>query len=312
MSDFPRSLIAFQQRFASEEDCAVWLAAERWPDGFRCPACGHDRAFSLKTKPWTYECSQCRRQTSVKAGTILHGSKLPLTVWFWAAYLMATHSNGLSALQMQKQLGLGSYKTAWLLAAKLRRAMVAPERAPLAGLVEVDETTIAHRTKDDPPAGGRGRSHDGKLLVVGAVEVSGQAPKTYPGRVRLAAIKDFSAQCLHDFITANIVPESTARTDGWSGYSGAKTVDHQPHVIGTMAAHVVLPWIHRVFSNLKTWALGVYHGLRAKHLQSYLDEFVFRFNRRKNRPAAFRSLLTIATSYPPITYNMLITPEPKG
>ncbi len=225
---------------------------------------------------------------------------------------MATHSNGISALQLQKQLGLGSYKTAWLLAAKLRRAMVAPERSPLAGLVEVDETIISHRTKNDPPAGGQGRSHDGKLLIVGAVEVFGLGPKTSPGRVRLATIEDFSAPSLHDFMIANIVPDSTAKTDGWTGYPGAREITHQPHVVGKMAAHVVLPWVHRLFSNLKTWALGVYHGLRAKHLQSYLDEFVFRFNRRKTRHAAFRSLLGIAASLPPITYNMLISPEPKG
>ncbi|MCP5000540.1 MAG: IS1595 family transposase [Hyphomicrobiales bacterium] len=312
MSDFPRSLIDFQRRFADEAACARYLAAERWPDGFRCPACTHDRAFLLKTKPWTYECRGCRRQTSVKAGTILHGSKLPLTIWFWAAYLMATHSNGISALQLQKQLGLGSYKTAWLLAAKLRRAMVAPERSPLAGLVEVDETTISQRTKDDPPAGGGGRSHDGKLLIAGAVEILGQAPKTRPGRIRLAAIADFSAESLHGFMAANIVAQSTARTDGWSGYPGAPGIAHEPHVIGNMAAHVVLPWVHRVFSNLKTWALGVYHGLRPGHLQSYLDEFVFRFNRRKTRHAAFRSILGIATSLKPVTYKMLIAPEAKG
>jgi transposase-like protein len=312
MPDYPSSLIEFQRRFADEAACAQYLAAQRWPDGFRCPACGHDHAWALKTKPWTYECRSCRRQTSVKAGTVLHGSKLALTVWFWAAYLMATHSNGISALQLHQQLGLGSYKSAWLLAAKLRHAMVAPERSLLSGLAEIDETTIAHRTKNDPPAGGQGRSHDGKLLIVGAVEVFNQGPKSCPGRVRLAPIKDFSAESLHGFMTDNIMPKSIAKTDGWTGYPGAPEITHKPHVIGNMAAHIVLPWIHRVFANLKTWAHGVYHGLRAKHLQSYLDEFVFRFNRRKTRHAAFRSLLGIATRLKPITYNMLISPEPKG
>jgi predicted RNA-binding Zn-ribbon protein involved in translation (DUF1610 family) len=312
MSDYPCSVLEFQHRFADEAACARYLADQRWPDGFCCPACGHDRAWALETKSWTYECRKCRRQTSVKAGTILHGSKLPLTTWFWAAYLMSTHSNGISALQLQEQLGLGSYKTAWLLAAKLRRAMVASERSPLGGMIEVDETTIPHRARTDPPAGGQGRSHDGKLLVAGAVEVLGQGPKTSPGRIRLAPIRDFSAASLHDFMAANIVPGSTARTDGWTGYRGADKITHEPHVIGNMAAHVVLPWVHRVFSNLKTWALGVYHGLRAKHLQSYLDEFVFRFNRRKTRHAAFRSVLAIATSAKPLTYKMLIAPEPRG
>src|SRR5208283_4191645 len=133
--------------------------------------CGHDHAWELDTKAWTWECAECHRQTSVTAGTVMHGSKLPLTVWFWASYLMATHSNGISARQMGRQLGLGSYKSAWLLCAKLRRAMVNPARALLSGLVEVDETQISCRTKDDPVAGGQGRDPDGKMQVIAAVEV---------------------------------------------------------------------------------------------------------------------------------------------
>jgi hypothetical protein len=127
------------------------------------------KAWRLETKAWTYECAGCGRQTSVTAGTIMHHSKLPLTAWFWAAYLMATHSNGISALQLQRQLGFRSYKTAWLLCAKLRRSMLAPGRSPLAGLVEVDETEIVCRSKNDPITGGGGRSHQGNILVVGAV-----------------------------------------------------------------------------------------------------------------------------------------------
>ena len=127
MTDFPRSLLEFQQRFPDEKACAAYLAILRWPAGFVCPACGSSRGWALATKAYTHECADCRKQTSVTAGTVMHGSKLALIAWFWAAYLMATHSNGISALQLQKQLGLGSYKTAWLLATKLRRAMVAPE-----------------------------------------------------------------------------------------------------------------------------------------------------------------------------------------
>ncbi len=308
MSDFPRSLIAFQRQFPDDAACAAYLFSVRWPEGFRCPGCGHDHAWRLRTKAWTYECSACRRQTSVTAGTILHGSKLALQVWFWAAYLMATHSNGISALQVQKQLGLGSYKSAWLLCTKLRRAMVDPERNPLSGVVEVDETAVNYRTRSDPPAGGHGRSGVGKLRIAGAVELHNDRP----GRIRLAPIKDFAAASLHPFLAANIAPNNTAKTDGWSGYNRAPGVDHQPHVIGAMAAHVVLPWIHRVFANLKTWALGVYHGLRPKYLQAYLDEFVFRFNRRRTRHAAFHSLLAIGSHTNPVTYKMLIKPELKG
>ena len=307
MTDVPGSLIAFQQHFPDEAACAAYLAAVRWPHGFVCPRCGHSKAWLLQTKAWTYECAGCRKQTSVTAGTILHGSKLPLTLWFWAAYLMATHSNGISALQLQHQLALGSYKTAWLLCAKLRASMVAPERNPLYGLVEVDETEIACRSKNDPPAGGGGRSHQGKILVVGAVEVHDGG--IGPGRIRLQEVPDYSAASLHPVLAANLVSGATAKTDGWSGYPGAPGVNHDPHTVGKMAAHIVLPWTHRVFSNLKTWALGVYHGLRREHFQSYLDEFVFRFNRRRHRQASFRSLLGIAAGHAPLTYKMLISPE---
>jgi hypothetical protein len=130
-----------------------------------------------------------------------------------------------------------------------------------------------------------------------------------PARIRLAAIEDFSAKSLHAFLAAGLAPGATAKTDGWSGYPGAPGVDHEPHVIGPTAAHVVLPWVHRVFANLKTWALGVYHGLRRPHLQAYLDEFVFRFNRRRPRHAAFRTLLAISLALKPAPYNMLIAPE---
>ena len=258
MKQVPDSLLAFQHMFPDDDACAAWLIEMRWPDGFVCPACGHEKGWALRRKAHTFECAGCRRQTSVTAGTILHASKLPLTVWFWAAYLMATHSNGISALQLQKQLGIGSYRSAWLLAHKLRASMVDPECNPLSGLVEIDEASLPFRTKDDPPTGGQGRSHDGKMLIVGAIELG----------------------------------------------------DGNIPVVGKTAAHLVLPWIHQVFSNLKGWARGVYHGLRRKHLQAYLDEFVFRFNRRKTRHAAFRSLFRLATNAEPLTYSMLIEPEP--
>lgn len=313
MTDFPRSLLEFQERFPDEATCAGYLRQMRWPDGFVCPSCGGGRSWALKTKAWTHECADCRKQTSVTAGTVMHGSKLPLAVWFWAAYLMATHSNGLSALQLQSQLGLGSYKTAWLVAAKLRRAMVAPGRTLLEGLVEVDETEVSCRSKDDPGAGGGGRSHQGKILIAGAVEVAARTKGgSAPGRIRLACINDFSSLSLHSFVGKSVAAGATIKTDGWSSYPGTPNVRHESHVIGSMAAHIVLPWVHRVFSNLKTWALGVYHGLRRKHIQAYLDEFTFRFNRRRTRHAAFKTLLGIGLQLKPVTYKMLIAPEVTG
>ncbi len=242
------------------------------------------------------------------AGTIMHRSHLPLRVWFTAAWLVATHKNGMSARQLGQQLGLGSYKSAWLLLQKLRAAMVAPDRSPLSGLVEVDETSLPFRAKDAPAARKPGRSHDGKLLIAGAVEIVGEGP----GRIRLAAIDDYSAAALGGFVAATIADGSTVVSDGWSGYARLKDVKHDPKVIGDASAHAVLPWVHRVFANAKRWAMGVYHGLREEHLQRYLDEFVFRFNRRRTPQAAFARLLGLATVIGPHPYEAIIAAGSKG
>lgn len=302
MGKVPRSLREFEARFPDDEACARWLLAERWPDGFRCPACGHDHGWELGRGVLLIECAACHRQTSVTAGTVLHRSHLPLKAWFLAAWLVATHKNGISARQLWLQLGLGSYKTAWLLLQKLRRAMVDPARAPLAGLVEVDETSLPLRTKEAPLAPKPGRSAEAKLLIAGAVEIPGRGP----GRARLQVIADYSAATLCGFVAGQVAAGSTVVSDGWSGYLRLKDVRHDPKVVGPMAAHVVLPWIHRVFANAKRWALGVYHGLRAPHLQRYLDEFIFRFNRRRHPQAAFARLLGLAVTYDHASYHMLI------
>jgi hypothetical protein len=183
---------------------------------------------------------------------------------------------------------------------KLRRAMVDPEREPLAGLVEVDESSIPFRAKDEPAR--PGRSHDGKLLVAGAVEIKGKGP----GRARLAVIADYSATALGAFVAGNVAGGSTVVSDGWSGYARLKDVEHDPRVIGDAPAHAVLPWVHRVFANAKRWAMGVCHGLRPAHLQAYLDEFVFRFNRRRSPHAAFDRLLGLSLALEPATYQMLV------
>src|SRR3954464_11598333 len=207
MAELPRSLPELEARFPDEAACARWLLAKRWPDGFRCPACGHAEAWELGRERLTLQWAAgrrrrpvrgapCERQVSVPAGTVLHGSHLPLRTWFLAAWLVATHKNGMSARQLWLQLGLGSYKSAWLLLRKLRRAMVDPEREPLAGLVEVDETSLPFRAGGEPAR--PGRSHDGKLLVAGAVEIRGKGP----GRARLAVIGDYSAATLGAFASA--------------------------------------------------------------------------------------------------------------
>ena len=240
------------------------------------------------------------------AGTILHASKLPLTVWFWAAYLMATHSNGISALQLQKQLGIGSYRSAWLLAHKLRASMVDPERNPLSAWWKSTRPAFHSGPKTILPPEGKDAATTARC--------SSSAPSNSGTETSQAACgwpkSPPTAPPTSDTSSNRRRSRRHRETDGWSGYAAVPADRHNVHVVGKTAAHLVLPWIHQVFSNLKGWARGVYHGLRRKHLQAYLDEFVFRFNRRKTRHAAFRSLFRLATNAEPLTYSMLIEPEP--
>ena len=297
--DRPISRVAFARRFPDDAACAKYLFGKRWPDGFVCPCCGGVKAWELSGKKFTWECGACGRQTSVTAGTVMHRSKLPLTLWFMVAHLVSSHSNGISALQLQAQLGLGSYKTAWLMLQKLRRAMVDPERTPLLDLVEVDETEIPYRTKDDPVAGGQGRSHVGKLLVIGAIELSEEG---HPRRIRLEPLRDFTAESVSGFVGRVVERGATVVSDSLASYRSLKDYKHRPKVVGSMAAHVLLPWIHRVFANFKRWALGTYHGVRRKHLRRYLDEFVYRWNRRRHMRTSFDTLLGLAAGLPHASY----------
>jgi len=305
-----RSLSQFQETFPDEASCAAFLLERRWPNGFVCPRCGERRAAALKSRAHTYECLACKRQASVIAGTAMHRSKLPLTAWFWAAHLMATHSNGMSARQLEDQLGV-AYKTAWLLTQKLRRSMVDPDREPLEGVVEVDQTEIPFREGDaffEP-------GNAGKILVIGAVEVidrdtNQSKPRrkhakyldTRSGRIRLSMIADNSAASIEAFVRANVKHGTTLLTDGHASYPGLTDYRHDPRVVGKMAAHVVLPWIHRAFSLMKRWSLGTYHGLRRKHVDTYLNEFVFRYNRRFHRHVSFETLLGLAAQHEPASY----------
>jgi len=305
-----RSLTEFQEAFPDEAGCAAFLFERRWQGGFVCPRCGGERVAALKSRAHTYECLDCGRQTSITAGSVMHRSKLPLTVWFWAAHLMSTHSNGMSARQLADQLGL-TYKTAWLLTQKLRRSMVDPDRETPRRVVEVDQAEIPFRAGDtffDP-------GNSGKILIAGAVEVidrdTGQAkPRrekakyldTLSGRIRLAMIADNSAASIEAFVRANVKRGTTLLTDGHASYPGLTDYRHDPRVVGKMAAHVVLPWVHRVFSLVKRWGLGTYHGLRRKHVDTYLNEFVFRYNRRFYRHASFETILGLASHHEPASY----------
>ncbi len=206
----------------------------------------------------------------------MHGTKQPLKFWFYAAYLVTTVTPGMSALQFQRQVGIPSYKTAFMMLHKLRSAMVRQGRDKLSGLVEVDETYIG-----GPEPGKSGRGAAGKVIVAGAVDLRGK----YANRVRLKVISDVKQETLTTFVQENIEEGSTVRTDEWLGYNKLSQADFR-HEIDTDLVH-----IHRVFSLLKTWLLGTHHGVSPQHLQAYLNEYTFRFNRRGTPMAAFQTVL---------------------
>lgn len=316
--DRPPSLEKFTSDFADDYACAEYLAQKRWKDGFVCPKCRGNRAWRLETRPWVWECqgvyvdendkrhpTGCRHQTSLIAGTVMHGTHLPLRKWFLAAYLMATHSNGISALQLQPKLGVG-YKTAWLLLHKLRRAMVNPDRMPLEGVVEADETNVPYRRKTDPANGGQGKSPIGKIFMAGAVEVR---DGRFPGRMRLARIANLDRENLHAFIKRNTSVGTRVITDGNTAYG--QLPDREHTAINLSAedappAHVALPWIHRVFSNFKRWGYGTFHGLRAKHIDIYANEFVFRWNRRRHFQTNIDTMLGLGLKIGRVTWRDIV------
>jgi len=299
---FPKSLLQFQSEFATEEACQQYLAACRWPDGFVCPRCGHRHAYDVE-KQRLWQCASCRHQVSLTSGTVLHNTRTPLTVWFWAAYLMTTDKRGISATLLQRQLGLPRYETAWMMLHKLRRAMVNATREPLRGDVEVDDTWIG-----GPQAGLRGsRQLKGRraTLVLVAVEKRGRGS----GRVRMAVIPDFRKATITKFLTQNVATGSTIYTDGLKSFAGLEEAGFK-HIPRTQprrtelrkGAKSVVPLADRAIGNLKQWLIGTYHGVSRAQLQVYLDEFVFRHNRRKTPMAAFQTLLGLGTQHAPTPY----------
>ena len=295
----------FQRQFATEEACQDYLAACRWTDGFTCPRCGHGRAYRmLRHRRW--QCVGCRYQVSLTAGTILHNTRTPLTVWFWAAYLMVTDKRGISALLLQRQMGLRRYETAWMLLHKLRRAMVNATREPLHGEVEIDDTWIG-----GSQAGLRGsRQLKGRKAAIVLVAVEKRS--RISGRIRMAVILNFKKTTMIDFVKQNIAPGSTVYTDGLKGFEGipAAGVQHIPHPQPLRTdlrkgVPSVVPLADRVIGNMKQWLIGTYHGVSNAQLQVYLDEFVFRHNRRRSPMAAFQTLLGLGTEQPPTPYRRI-------
>jgi len=303
--DYPATFQQLTSWFRDDDACREYLAELRWGKGFVCPACGGGEFW--KTAAGLWMCRACQRRTSVTAGTIFHGSRLPLTTWFAAVWFVCSQKTGVSALGLQRVLGFGSYETAWAWLHKLRRAMVRPDRERLAGLVEVDETYIG-AIKRDRRRHGRGTD---KTLVVIAVETPPGEHRL--GRVRLSRVPNASTNALCGFVGYSVTKGATVRTDGLGAYRrlAADGYDHQPvNVVASgRPAHVTLPGAHRVAALLKRWLTGTLHnGVSDKHLDFYLDEFTFRFNRRtsRSRGLLFYRLLQQATATDPQPWNDLI------
>jgi transposase-like protein len=291
----------FQERFASEEACREYLFACRWPEGFCCPRCGGGQVGGLQRGRAVWQCKTCGAQTSVTAGTVMHRTHMPLRVWFWAAYLVATHHPGISAVQLQRQLGIRSHETAWMMLHKLRRAMLAPERELLKNEVEVDEFFLGGL--EEGLRGGRARRT--KTLVAIAIEVRGRGS----GRLRLQVLPDASGESLSALVKSTTAPGSIVHTDGWQAYNAIRDLGyvHQPRVQRTAPpGEHLLPRVHRAVSNLKAWLHGTHRFASPEHLPAYLDEFVFRHNRRGNPHAAFQTLLGLSTHHQPSTYREII------
>jgi transposase-like protein len=301
--DYPRTFQEMDQWFRGDKACREYIRRLRWPAGFICPRCG------VSGEPWIMSnrllrCRSCHARTSLIAGTIFEGTRKPLRTWFMAMWFVTSQKNGVSALGLQRVLGLGSYETAWTWLHKLRRAMVRPGRDCLSGTVEVDETYVGGPEKDK-----WGRKIDSKAIVAVAAEENGQGI----GRIRLRRIEDVSAASLLPFVRSAVVPGATIHTDGWSGYAGLKTAGY-PHQVSFInaspdPAHEVMPRVHKVASLLKRWLLGTHQGgIQRQHLDYYLDEFTFRFNRRRSnaRGLLFHRLAEQAVAVGPAPYRTII------
>ena len=296
----------FIKQFLTEKQCRDYLYRLRWPDGFVCPKCKQG------TKAWPkgenlYECSKCGRQTSVIAGTIFQDTHKPLRNWFTAIWWVTTQKNGASAMGLQQILGLGSYKTAWTWLHKIRTAMVNPNRTKLSGTVEVDECYIG----GEEHGGKRGRGTENKSIVAVGVEIL--EGKNQMGRVRMMVVPDVSGESLvGKFVKGNVEPGSMVITDGWSGFSSLEASGYTravPKKFEAADPENLLPHVHMIVSLLKRWLLGTHQGaVQEMHLQAYLDEYVFRFNRRKSarRGLLFYRLLECAMHVPPTTLDDLL------
>lgn len=299
MIEYPKDVLGFRDQFCSEDACRDYLIQLRWPQGWACPQCG-SRAF-WEMKRGVRCCQVCQRYVSVTAGTLFADTHKPLRLWFEAMWHVTSQKYGASALGLQRVLNLGSYHTAWNWLHKLRRAMVRTGRDRLAGTVEVDEIFIGGER-----SGKRGRGAAGKSLVLIAAQAAGKGI----GRIRLARVASASGDNLCPAVTAAVDLGSTVCTDGWRGYNGLKDLGYKHEVIRStpVLGDNLLPLANRVASLLKRWLLGTHQGaVQPSHLDYYLDEFTFRFNRRTSgsRGLLFYRLVDQAVHLQPVLTRVL-------
>lgn len=303
--DYPRTLQEFDEWFSTEEQCLEFIKQLRWSAGFVCPECNHNDGWEMAKG--IIRCGNCRSDISVLHGTTFHKTRKPLRVWFQAMWYVTSQKFGGSALGLKRVLGLGSYQTAWSWLHKMRHAMVRPDRDLLCGKVEIDETMIG----GEHHGGKRGRGAENKCIVVIAIEVL--EPKGF-GRVRMQKIESSSSENLLSFIVKNVEKGTEIRTDSWPGYTSLDKNGYIHKKINVSnsgdPAHVSLPGVHRISSLLKRWLLGTHQGsVSPKHMEYFLDEYTFRFNRRKSasRGMLFYRLLQQAVQIRAITYRELVT-----
>ena len=294
MAEYPQTAIELRDWFPTDQACRDYLVRLRWPEGVCCPDCGAAEVWSM-TPPF-YRCAGCGYDFTVTAGTLFADTHKPLRLWFEAIWYVTNQKSGASALGVQRVLGLGSYRTAWTWLHKLRRAMVRPGRDRLSGLVEGDETFLG-----GPRPGKRGRGAAAKTLVLVAAQADGRKI----GRIRLARIADASAASLEPAVQQAVEPGARIQTDDWSSYSRLNALGYVHEVIQPAAelGENLLPRVNLTVSLLKRWLLGTHQGaVRPAHLDYYLDEFTFRFNRRtsRSRGLLFYRLLQQAVALPPV------------
>ena len=287
---YPTSIFELQDRFQSDADCEAFFFDLRWPEGFRCPRCNASDYSKVKGRR-TYSCRACYHQTSVTAGTVLHRSKISLRRWLWAIFFVARHKKSMSATELQKDLGLGSYNSAWLLLHKIRDSFGEKAEFLLDGLVELDETLIGAKGKGAKP----GRDLDKKSLVITAIELGKRGKRGHKwAEVRAMHLPDGNADTIGKFVTENVKPKSTLLTDGLRAYKRLEGQGYEvcQDVSSKMTAKEMttlnpLRHVHLFFSNLKTWLRGRFHGVSRKYLSAYLNEFLYRLNRRQDTDKNF-------------------------